>query len=251
MTMKRFFVKIQYKGTDFSGWQSQPNACTIQDEIESQLSKIFQRDVAIVGCGRTDAGVHASDYVFHFDGDVDDPAHLTFKLNRMLPPSIAVLKMVEVNADAHARFSAEKRSYEYHIHKLKSPFLYDLSFHNPSLFNANIDLLKETAGSFLLYNDFNTFCKSNSDVKTTKCKLMRSEWEFRDTKLIYHVTADRFLRGMVRLMVGCCINVAQGKITLVEVRKALEKKERLNHDLSVPAKGLFLSKIEYPSSISS
>ncbi|WP_235297214.1 tRNA pseudouridine(38-40) synthase TruA [Portibacter marinus] len=247
--MKRFFVKIQYKGTEFSGWQSQPNANTIQDEIESQLEKVLRKSTAIVGCGRTDAGVHASDYVFHFDGDVEDTDTLTFKLNRMLPHSISILKMVEVKSDAHARFDAEKRSYEYHIHKYKNPFNYELSYHHPKLFQADLDLLNQTASSFLMYRDFNTFCKSNTDVKTKLCQLVRSEWEINEISMTFHVTADRFLRGMVRLMVGCCVNVALGKIELSDVKIALEAKERLEMDLSVPASGLFLSRIEYPSTV--
>ena len=247
--MKRFFVKIQYKGTDYSGWQSQPNSITIQDIIEEQLEKVLRVQTSIVGCGRTDAGVHAADYVFHFDGKVINPDQLVFRLNKMLPKSISILKMVEVEKDAHARFDAEKRSYEYHFHKFKNPFKHELSYCYPSIFTADHDSLQEVASTFLMYKDFFTFCKSNSDVKTTFCSIHRCEWEIHDTRMVFHVTADRFLRGMVRLMVGCCVNVAMGKLNLSDVKLALENKNRLKKDLSVPAQGLYLSKIKYPTSI--
>jgi tRNA pseudouridine38-40 synthase len=247
--VNRYFVQIQYKGTNYSGWQNQPNSKTIQQEIESNLSKVLRVPTSIVGCGRTDSGVHASDYFFHFDGVVDDIDHLVFKLNRMLPKAIAILSMFRVKDRAHSRFDALQRSYQYHIHKVKNPFLNGLSYHKPQVFESNLDLLNETAGTFLLYRDFFTFCKSNTDVKTTFCHVQKSEWEISEGRLVFHVTADRFLRGMVRLMVGCCVNVAAGKLDLFEVKAALEEKRRLAKDLSVPAEGLFLSKIEYPKDI--
>lgn len=247
--MKRYFAKIQYKGTHFSGWQSQPNAPTVQDEIESKLAILLRETTTIVGCGRTDTGVHASDYIFHFDAEIEDTETLAFKLNRMLPKSISVLKIVQVKPDAHARFDAEQRSYEYHIHRYKNPFKHELSYYYPRLFDGDIDLLKETASIFLMYRDFFTFCKSNTDVKTTLCHVIKSEWEVSSSKMIFRVSADRFLRGMVRLMVGCCVNVAEGKLTIQEVKQALERKDRLPRDLSVPAEGLYLSKIEYPTTI--
>lgn len=247
--MNRYFAQIQYRGTNYSGWQYQPNSKTIQEEIEVNLSKVLRVPTSIVGCGRTDSGVHAYDYYFHFDGLVDDTDHLVFKLNRMLPKAIAIVTITKVNKKAHARFDASQRSYQYHIHKWKSPFRNGLSYHKPQIFDADLDLLSKTAGTFLLYRDFFTFCKSNTDVKTTLCKLHRCEWELGEDEMVFHVTADRFLRGMIRLMVGCCINVAEGKLDLLEVKSALEQKHRLKKDLSVPAAGLFLSKIVYPKEI--
>lgn len=247
--MNRYFAQIQYKGTNYAGWQYQPNALTIQEVLEVNLSKVLRKETKIVGCGRTDAGVHASDYYFHFDAIVDDLDFLTFKLNRMLPKAVAVLKMLQAKNRAHARFDAERRSYEYRINKIKDPFRNGLSYHKPQVFDSDIKLLRKTAATFLNYNDFFTFCKSNTDVKTTLCDVQRCEWEISDENLIFHVTANRFLRGMIRLMVGCCINVANGKIELQEVVNALEEKRRLKKDLSAPAEGLFLSKIEYPASI--
>jgi tRNA pseudouridine38-40 synthase len=247
--VNRYFVQIQYKGTNFSGWQYQPNARTIQEEIEVNLSKIQRVATSIVGCGRTDSGVHASDYIFHFDGIVEDCESLKFKLNRMLPKAISISRIAEVRSNAHARFDAVRRSYEYHIHRNKSPFLSGLSYHKPQIFEANIDLLNETAACFLMYDDFFTFCKSNTDVKTTLCDVQRSEWVIAEDRMTFHVAANRFLRGMVRLMVGCCINVAEGKVALLEVKQALEEKRRLVKDLSVPAEGLFLSEITYPKEL--
>jgi len=202
-----------------------------------------------VGCGRTDSGVHASDYVFHFEADVEDLDFLKFKLNRMLPKAIAIKNIREVNLKAHARFDAIERSYEYHVNKVKNPFSSGLSFYKPQVFESKIDQLNETASLILSYTDFFTFCKSNTDVKTTLCDIRRCEWEFSGDKMVFHVTADRFLRGMIRLLVGCCINVANGSIELAEVKSALKEKRRLKKDLSVPAEGLFLSKIIYPDSI--
>jgi len=243
--MPRFFVRIQYAGTAFSGWQSQPNAPTIQDEIEASLEKVLRLKTTIVGCGRTDAGVHASDYVFHFDGEVEDPMQLAFKLNRMLPKSISVVELRKTDSSFHARFDAKRRSYEYHIHKRKNPFRSGLSYHYPRIFNENLDLLGATASLYTQHKDFFTFCKTNTDVKTTICDVMHSEWRVSEQHLVFHVSADRFLRGMVRLMVGACINVAEGRLDLSMVEEALLAKKRLTRDLSAPANGLFLSKIEY------
>ena len=247
--MKRFFVQIQYKGTNYAGWQNQPNALTIQEVLEINLSKVLRVETKIVGCGRTDSGVHASDYVFHFDAEEFELELLKFKLNRMLPNAIAILDIVEVNPKAHARFDAQMRSYEYHINRYKNPFANGLSYYKPHVFESNIDLLSKTADIISTYEDFFTFCKSNTDVKTTLCDIQRCEWKVCDDKMVFYVSADRFLRGMIRLMVGCCINVANGKLELKEVKSALEEKRRLIKDLSAPAHGLYLSKIVYPDSI--
>lgn len=247
--MKRFFARIQYKGTNYAGWQYQPNALTVQEVLETNLSKVLRVETKIVGCGRTDSGVHASDYVFHFDMQYHDIKALKFKLNRMLPNAIVICDIYEVNPKAHARFDAVSRSYEYHINRIKNPFANGLSYYKPQVFDSEIALLRETASIMPVFEDFFTFCKSNTDVKTTLCDIQRCEWEISDDKMVFYVTANRFLRGMIRLMVGCCINVANGTVELAEVKNALEEKRRLRKDLSAPAHGLFLSKIVYPKAI--
>lgn len=247
--MHRYFVRLQYKGSNYSGWQFQPNAITVQECIETCLNKILGSQIRIVGCGRTDAGVHASDYYFHFDSGAKLPHQFKFKLNMMLPKDISFTEVFEVTDKAHARFDAMSRSYEYRIHKNKTPFNIGLSYYYPHLFSHDLAKLNEMASLFLAYDDFYTFCKANTDVKTTKCQLTRSEWLISDESLTFHITADRFLRGMVRLVVGCCINYALGKISIDEVQKALTKRERLRKDLSVPAEGLYLCDIIYPDAI--
>ncbi|GLR19738.1 tRNA pseudouridine(38-40) synthase TruA [Portibacter lacus] len=247
--MKRYFVWIQYNGTRFSGWQSQPNAPTIQDLIESKLSMVQREEIRVVGCGRTDAGVHASDYVFHFDGLIEDVDHLIFKLNRMLGKDVAVIKIREVLPTAHARFDAIKRSYGYHISQVKNPFKTEVSYHNLYVFQKDLEILNRVAAEFLKHDDFFPYCKSNSDVNNTKCHIYRSEWEIHNGELIFHVEANRFLRGMVRLLVGSCLNVANGKLSIDEIKDAFNNQRRLSKDLSVPAHGLFLNKITYPDDL--
>lgn len=247
--MQRYFIQLQYNGTNYSGWQSQPNAATVQDEIEKQAAKLLGGLITVTGCGRTDAGVHASDYWMHFDSEKTLNDQFIFKMNMMLPPDISFLMIKQVDTGVHARFDAVSRSYEYKIHRVKNPFNLGLSTYLPQLFRYELEVLNDVASLFLNYTDFNTFCKTRTDVKTTMCLLEESYWEISKDQLVYHVTANRFLRGMVRLMVGACINVAMGKLKMEEVKFALDQKERLKKDLSVAAEGLFLSKITYPEGL--
>lgn len=247
--MDRYFARLKYRGTRYAGWQSQPNANTVQDEIESKLSILLRKHTKIMGCGRTDAGVHASDFVMHFDarGQLDE--NLIFKLNMMLPDDIVITKIDKVNDAAHSRFDAISRSYEYHIHRRKDPFNQGHSYYYPHLFTHDLQMLNECSNLLINYADFYTFCKTNTDVKTTLCTLTKSEWVVSESDLTFHITANRFLRGMVRLIVGCCLNVTTGKLSIDDVIAALSKTERLKRDLSVPAEGLFLTDISYPESI--
>lgn len=247
MNESRFFANISYNGTNFAGWQKQNNAMTVQQTIEEAFHLATKKEIPIVGCGRTDTGVHASDYYFHFNLEVEDTSFLKKKLNHILSEAIAINKIIEVPADAHARFDAMKRSYTYHLAFQRDPFLYDFEWYYP-YGKLNLDLLNEAASLLLNYKSFFPFCKSKTQVKTMDCDLMEAYWEANEdeTKLKFHISANRFLRGMVRLIVGMCINVASEKITLNEVREALEKQVRLDKSYSVPATGLFLDKIEYP-----
>ena len=241
----RLFVELSYDGTDFSGWQRQPNAISVQEVLEEALSTILQDKIQIVGCGRTDAGVHALSSFFHFDCN-NYNLDLKHKLNLFLPKTIAIKNIHQVEDTAHARFDATRRSYIYKINKEKDPFNINHSHFFPQFHNLDLQKLKQASELILEFDEFFTFCKTRTDVKTMKCKIFRSEWEIDENQLIFHISADRFLRGMVRLIVGMCINVAQGKLSLQSVRSSLENQTRLERDLSVPSCGLYLSKIEYP-----
>jgi len=246
---QRFFFKIAYNGTRHSGWQIQPNAPTIQADIQGLLFKLYQKDIEVVGCGRTDAGVHASSYYFHADVpnsfSTDD---LLYKLNRMSESHLAFEEIIKVNNDAHARFDAYQRSYVYHLSLHKSPFQY--SYQIPSRRNFNLDKLNEAASLLLQYEDFFPLCKSNSEVKNYKCLLTKSEWQKIDeNNFAFNVTSNRFLRGMVRLMVGMCLNYMNDLIDRDEITNAMVNQRRFNKDLSVPPDGLFLSEVLYPENI--
>lgn len=242
----RYFARIKYNGTNFHGWQSQKNTTeTIQGKIEAAFAVFLPAPIEIVGCGRTDTGVHASDYFFHFDLSDIDIDLVQYKLNSILPHAILIEDIIPVHNDAHSRFDAERRAYEYHLLERRDPFREHTSYWFATLNRLNIDLLHKSAALLLEYNDFDAFCKKGSDEKTRTCKIYRSEWIKSDNGYIYHVEANRFLRGMIRLIVGMCINVGRGQISLNDVKYALDNQLRLTKDWSVPAKGLFLSKIEY------
>lgn len=246
---QRFFIQMVYEGTRYGGWQIQPNTITIQKEVETALSKIYNQQISVVGCGRTDAGVHASDYYFHVDLDPQlyDDNLLLYKLNGLTPFDIAFRNVYRFEELRHARFDASSRSYEYHIHFEKNPFLRGHSYKYNQSIIPDFNLLQEAAELIKSYKSFYTFCKSHTQVDNFKCDIMESKWEkLANGGLVYHVTANRFLRGMVRLLVGMCINVSIKKYPIKDVHDALEKQERLTHAWSVPAEGLFLSKIKYP-----
>ncbi len=247
--MPRYFVEIKYDGTDFSGWQIQPNSPTIQETIEDALLKILKYKVDIVGCGRTDAGVHASQYFFHFDSNnpIDDKDHFLYKLNAIVKKDIAANRLIEVESDAHARYDATERSYQYFIHFKKNPFLRRSSFRYNYRGTPDLDVLNQAASVLLAYENFYPFCKSKSQVNHYRCKLYKSMWTIgTQNQYIYEVTANRFLRGMVRLLVGMCLNVSLGKLTLDQVREAMDNQKLLTPAWSVPPQGLFLSQIKYP-----
>ncbi len=243
----RYFAEIAYQGTHYFGWQRQPDQLSVQQILEEAFSLILRTDIQIVGCGRTDTGVHASQYFFHFDFEGDFPDHFLYRINKYLPKDIAVFRVFPVQPDKHARFDATSRSYEYHLSWQKSPFLIHTQTYFPLAQDFDRDQLQQAAKLLLQYPSFFPFCKSNTDTKTMDCKLTISEWEFREEqhKMIYQVTANRFLRGMVRLIVGMCINVAQNKLPLKAVKIALDQQTRLPKSTSAPPEGLFLSKVVY------
>lgn len=245
--MARFFIRLSYCGTAYNGWQNQPHAgtITIQSVIESALNTFLRQKIDITGCGRTDKGVHAKDYYAHFDIEsLDELPTLIFRLNKLLPQDIAIHEIIKVSEDAHARFDAISRSYEYHLHIEKSPF--DIHSFYYTYDTPKIEILNEVANLMLDHVDFTTFCKFHTDVKTMNCRITESRWEQNGNHYIYRVTADRFLRGMIRLIVGACLQVSRGKLSIEEVKIALSEKRRTGHDWSVPASGLFLCDIRYP-----
>lgn len=244
----RYFIKLAYNGTRFHGWQSQPNAVTVQEEIEEKMSLILRSKIAIVGCGRTDAGVHAKEYFAHFDTETTLPKNFQYRVNSILSKDIVIKDIFEVATDKHARFDAYHRSYEYHISLNKNPFELETVWQYPYRRDLiNFDKMQAAASILMEFQDFNTFCKSNTDVKTTLCEMKRSEWIYdaENERLVYHISANRFLRGMVRLIVGMCINVATGRVTEQQLRQALTHKLPLKLNHSAPAEGLFLTDIRY------
>jgi len=246
--MKRYFFQIAFVGTNYSGWQRQPNAPTVQQCIEESLLKVLKHDIGIVGCGRTDAGVHASDFYFHLDLEEDfQKQELVYKLNRMLPGDISVSEILDVPSESHARFDATSREYRYTMKFEKDPFIENLAYHYNQSAELDFNKLQEAAGLLLEHKQFYPFCKSNSDVLNYNCDMMRSEWiKESPNNWSYSVEANRFLRGMVRLIVGMCLNVATSKISLEHVKESMENQKRLDYAWAVPAKGLSLVKINYP-----
>lgn len=243
--MARYFITLQYDGSRYHGWQIQPNGITVEGEIEIALSTILRQNIDIVGAGRTDAGVHASMMVAHFDFTPTLPNQLKYKINKLLPKDIAINDIKKVNEDMHARFSATSRTYHYYIHTHKNPFLNNTSY--LLTYPLNIGLMNEAAKKLFDYQDFGAFCKSHTDVKTTLCTITEARWETLDdgTRYRFVITANRFLRNMVRAIVGTLIEVGRGKMTLNEFSQVIEGKSRSDAGESMPAHALILTNIKY------
>ena len=247
----RYFIKFSYLGTEFHGSQRQPNGITVQETIEQALKMIFREDVPLTFAGRTDAGVHAREMFAHFDlTDCQLPIanNLVFRLNGILPNSIAIYHIVPVTDEAHARFTAKSRTYEYHIVDHKDPVVHDLATRvRPGLdFNA----MNEAAKYLIGKQDFASFCRSNTDVKTTICDLTYAHWEVKENgHAVFTITADRFLRNMVRAVVGTLFEVGRGKMTIEQFAKVITQHTRTAAGDSAPAEGLYLTQIIYPEEI--
>jgi tRNA pseudouridine38-40 synthase len=243
--MHRYFVQLSFKGTQYHGWQIQPNAISVQEVIENAFSTLLQEKVEVTGAGRTDTGVHASFFVLHFEveKEINDLQKMIFSLNSFLPPDIAIQKIWKVPAEAHARFSALSRTYKYYITSVKNPFTIETVYY----FRGNPDMQKmnEAAQILFEYNDFTSFSRLHTDVKTNFCKILRAEWTREGDQLIFTIKADRFLRNMVRAIVGTLLEVGKGKISVADFRKIIEKKDRNAAGTSAPAQGLFLTDVEY------
>lgn len=242
----RYFLEIAYKGTHFSGWQIQPEAMTVQSVLEAELSKILCIPIHTIGCGRTDAGVHASQFYLHFDYPEELPEYFIFRINKMLPATITVKRAILVANDAHARFDATSRSYVYHIDLIKNPFYKDFAY-SISHLQYDRDLMQEAAEMLMKYQDFTSFAKTGGNNKTCLCTMTESNWDFQTDVWKYHVSANRFLRGMVRRIVGALLYVGKKKISLQELDSCLSEKKLFSINISVPPQGLFLSKVKYPN----
>jgi tRNA pseudouridine38-40 synthase len=242
----RFFITLSYDGTRYHGWQVQPNGPSVQEKLQWALSTILRQDIQVTGAGRTDAGVHARMMVAHFDVETMnfDLHDLAYKLNRLLPQDIAIQKMELVSNEMHARFSATSRTYHYYIHTVKDPFLraYSCELHYP----LDFQLMNEAAAVLMTYEDFGAFCKAHADVKTTLCHITAAEWhQTSNSTWYFEITANRFLRNMVRAVVGTLIDVGRRRLSLDDFRKVIEGKRRTEAGESMPANALFLEDVQY------
>lgn len=248
--MQRYFIYLAYEGANYHGWQIQPNGISVQEELMKALSTYLRSDIEVIGAGRTDAGVHASLMVAHFDfeREIVDLNTLTDKLNRLLPPDISVYGVRKVLPEAHARFDATYRTYKYYVTTVKYPFNRHLKYR---MFGSlDFDAMNRAAATLFDYTDFTSFSKLHTDVKTNNCKIMHAEWtRIDDCNWVFTVKADRFLRNMVRAIVGTLLEVGKGKLTIEGFRKVIEGKNRGIAGTSVPGQALFLVDIGYPENI--
>lgn len=244
----RYFIEIAYNGKNYHGWQVQPDAISVQEVLDRTLSTLLRKEIKIAGAGRTDAGVHAKQMFAHFDFDaIENFTRFLFRMNSFLPKDISVQEIFEVKEDAHTRFDATRREYEYVISLQKNPFSEGIAYliHQ----KPDISLMNEAAKSLLNYKDFQCFSRSNTDVKTYNCSINEAYWKEENNQLIFTISADRFLRNMVRAIVGTLLNVGFGKTSLQDFHEIIKSKDRTKAGASAPAHGLFLTKIEYPKSI--
>ncbi|CAL1520494.1 tRNA pseudouridine(38-40) synthase TruA [Chitinophaga sp. MM2321] len=245
--MNRYFIEVAYKGAQYSGFQVQENAHTVQAELDHALSLLFREKIVSTGSSRTDAGVNAQQNFLHFDTALPLHPQFLYKVNAILPDDIVLKGIYHVPADAHSRFAALGRSYEYTIYTRKDPFMKDRGYFFP--YKMDIAALKAAAAIIKEYSDFTTFSKRNTQVKTFICAIAQSEWTVTDERVVYNVSANRFLRGMVRGLVGTMLRVGRGKLSLEELRLAIESKDCTNADFAVPPQGLFLMKVAYPDGL--
>ena len=239
----RYRIDLSYVGTRYHGWQSQPNATSVQETLEDALGKVLREKISVTGCGRTDTGVHAEYYVAHFDANAEIDSKTTDRINGLLPDDISVFSIEHADENFHARFDAKKRSYKYVITQRKNPFLKGFAWYvrNP----LDLPKMQEAANRLFDYTDFTSFSKLHTDVKTNNCKIYRAEFEKDDNIIVFRISADRFLRNMVRAIVGTLVDVGKGKITVDDFCKIIELKDRCEAGQSVPADGLFLTEVEY------
>ena len=245
----RYFIELSYNGKNYHGWQVQPNASSVQQTLNEAISTLLRQEISLVGAGRTDTGVHATEMFAHFDTSEQIDTQETLKrINAFLPEDIAVKAVFRVKENAHARFDALSRSYEYRIWQGRNPFLVDTTW---QLYNQQLSVEKMNDAASILkdFIDFKSFSKSKTDVKTYHCKIESAIWKQDEQSLIFYITADRFLRNMVRAIVGTLIDVGLEKISKDDFIKIIKSRDRSKAGFSVPAQGLFLTKVEYPKEL--
>jgi tRNA pseudouridine38-40 synthase len=242
--MSRYFLEVSYKGTAYSGFQSQHNANTVQAEVEKAFEILQRGKIVLTGSSRTDAGVHALQNFFHFDYNGQIHPQFRYKMNAILPPDIVVRQLKQVSDDAHCRFDALSRQYRYYLYRNKDPFLQDRAYYFP--YRLDIEIMNQASDIIKEYNDFTSFSKRKTQVKSFTCKILESEWYWEGTCLVYKVKADRFLRGMVRGLVATMLKAGRKKITLADFRAIIEAKDCTQASFSVPPHGLFLVEVRYP-----
>lgn len=241
----RYFIQLSFDGTAYHGWQIQPNGASVQETLQKALSTLLRQPTEVVGAGRTDAGVHARMMVAHMDTSVElDCAQLVYKSNKLLPHDIAVQRIWPVEDDMHARFSATSRTYQYHIHTSKSPFLRHYSWQ--VTFPLDFDRMNEAANRLLQYEDFTSFSKVDTDTKTNLCHITEAHWrQVEEASWVFTITANRFLRNMVRAIVGTLVEVGRGRMTVDDFCRVIEQKNRCSAGESVPGHALFLTDVSY------
>ena len=244
--MQRYFIEMAYNGSRYNGWQIQPDAPSVQEAVERALSLTLRENIRVTGAGRTDTGVHASFYVAHFETDAPtgDAARLCHRLNCLLGDDVAIRDIYPVRADAHARFSALSRTYKYYLDKAKNPFTHEYAWRTWPL--PDVGAMNEACAALMEYRDFTSFAKLHSDTRTNLCRVMEARWEDTGTQLVFTIKADRFLRNMVRAIVGTLLEVGRGRLSVEEFRRIIERRDRCAAGVSVPGKALFLCDIEYP-----
>jgi tRNA pseudouridine38-40 synthase len=240
--MARYFIEVAYKGTAYSGFQVQQNANSIQAEIEKALAIFFRANIELTGSSRTDAGVHALQNYFHFDSSaaIHDAA---YQLNAILPDDIVIKRIFAVADGAHCRFDAISREYAYYIYHKKDPFIQDRAYYFP--YTLDLEKMNEAAKALMGYTDFTSFSKRNTQVRSFDCNIIESEWVQTSNGLEYHVRSNRFLRGMVKGLVGTMLQVGRGKLTIGQFKEIITSKDSSQADFSVPSHGLFLKKVEF------
>lgn len=244
----RYFIEFSYFGKGYHGWQRQPNAISVQQVLEEVFSTLTGNEKSLVAAGRTDTGVHAKQLFAHFESEkINDTVDLVFRMNSFLPDDISVRRIFEVPSEAHARFDATERTYEYWLVQKKNPFYSDTAYY----VNRPLDIQKmnEAAKVMMEYTDFECFSKSHTDVKTYICNIKKAQWQEINDRLVFRINADRFLRNMVRAVVGTLLEVGLGKRTVNDVKDILESKDRSKAGPSVPAKGLYLVEVKYPQEV--
>lgn len=248
--MARYIVRLAYNGKAYHGWQRQPEAITVQQVIEHCLRLLIDKKIVVIGAGRTDTGVHASDFYLHFDTsreikNSEEAEKLIFKINRFLPNDIVVYSIFNAHPDFHARFCATAREYKYYISKIKDPFTLDFS--HIIMGALDVEAMNVACKILYEYSDFSCFSKSHTQTKTNNCNIINALWEESGGKLIFTIEADRFLRNMVRAIVGTMLEVGRGKIKPEDLHTIIQSKERGKAGTSAPAQGLFLTRVSYPA----